>query len=74
MKTYTQADLLNDLRARCCKRSQLAVAIELDMSASFINDVLKGRRNMTTALATALGYEPQETFYIRAPRPAKGER
>ena len=68
MKTYTQADVMNDLRARCCKRSQLAVAIELDLSTSFINDVLKGRRAISNNLALILGYQPCELLYTRAPK------
>jgi plasmid maintenance system antidote protein VapI len=65
MKKYAQDDLMNDLRERCDERGQLAVAIELGLSASFINDVLKGRRALTTNLATNLGYTPMETLYTR---------
>ncbi len=66
MKTYTQAELLDDLRIRCHKRSQLAVAIELELSASFVNDVLKGRREMTINLARAMGYQPMQQLYTRS--------
>jgi plasmid maintenance system antidote protein VapI len=63
MKHYTQADLMNDLRARCCATTQKDVAVCLAMPPSFINDVLSGRRNMTDNLARAMGYEPVEKRY-----------
>ena len=45
--------------------SQKAVAKKLGFTPSFINDVLKGRREMTEALAAKLGFKRVVTFVPR---------
>lgn len=48
--------------------SQKAVAKKLGFTPSFINDVLQGRREMTEALASKLGYK-RVVSYVPKGRP-----
>lgn len=56
MNLCSEYDLREDLRARCERESQQAVAKKLGFSSAFICDVLAKRRSVTTALAHKMGY------------------
>jgi plasmid maintenance system antidote protein VapI len=57
-KRFTEKHLLDELGVQCKVHTQKNIAVRYGMPASFINDVLKGRRNITDNLARAMGYEP----------------
>jgi DNA-binding transcriptional regulator YdaS (Cro superfamily) len=48
--------------------SQKAAAKRLGFTPSFINDVLQGRREMTEALASKLGFKRVITFVPKGPK------
>jgi plasmid maintenance system antidote protein VapI len=50
------SEVIKELKRRVGKTSQKEVAAALRMSPQFINDVLKGRREMSENLARSLGY------------------
>jgi hypothetical protein len=56
MKTYTTAEVFADFKQRCQEQTQAKLADSFGFNRAFINDVLKGRRNVTVKLAEALGY------------------
>lgn len=67
IKQFKEEDLLKELRGFIAKPkgiTQSELARRLAFSPSFINDVLNGRRDMTEALANALGYT-RISYYIR---------
>lgn len=55
-ETFTEKYLVQTLRLRARKTSQVQVAKELGLSPAFICDVLKGRREVTERLARKMGY------------------
>ena len=65
MKLFTTDDVLAELRKRVAANGQKWVAVDLGLSSQFINDVLRGRREMSKSLAMALGYE-RKVYFERA--------
>lgn len=57
MRPLTEDEMRLKLRDLCDDESQKRVAKRFGVSPAFICDVLYGRRNVTEALATAMGYE-----------------
>ncbi len=58
-----RAAIVTKLRRRCNTPStQTAVADDLGISVSYLNDVLKGRREPGAKLLTALGLERHVTY------------
>jgi hypothetical protein len=56
-KTISDEELVQILWERVRKSSQKKVCAELQVGPAFMNDVLHGRRSITTRLAEALGYQ-----------------
>jgi plasmid maintenance system antidote protein VapI len=56
MRYYTDGEILKALRERIDAKSQKEVAVALGFSPQFLNDVLGNRRNLTSQLASALGF------------------
>jgi len=54
--------LIEELRARARKSSQKQVAAELKITPQFLSDVLAGRREITSRVANAMGYERKIVF------------
>lgn len=61
-REQTEADIRAELQLRCNRSTQRKVAKELGYSFQFINDVLMGRRGITSELAAQLGYERVTVF------------
>lgn len=55
-ETLTEKQVVEALKARTRQTSQRKVAAELRLSAAFVCDVLKGRREVTDRLARKMGY------------------
>lgn len=66
MKNYFECELRQILQKRCKKSTQLQVSIELKVSPSYLCDVLAARRDISPALATALGFT-KTTVFTRKP-------
>lgn len=56
-------DLVSVARAKIGRRKQAEWAKEIGVSAQYVNDFLRGRRDAGPALLRALGFEP--TPYYR---------
>lgn len=56
MQLYPESVVLEDLRERCRRSTQTAIAKELGFSIAFINDVLHERRKVTNELIHKMGY------------------
>lgn len=52
----SEYEVREDLRDRCRRLTQTAVAKQLGFSVAFINDVLHERRKITTDLLHKMGY------------------
>jgi len=68
MRYYTKGEVLKALRERMDGKrgtTQKAVAERLGFSAQFINDVLGGRRDVTDALASSLGFHKLPDRWVR---------
>ena len=68
MKKYSKGELLKILRERATPRAgqtQASVARKLGFSPQFINDVLAGKRDLTDALASSLGFHRSPAVYTR---------
>lgn len=57
--------LLRRLRKRVASSTQAKVATELGVSAPYLCDILKGRRELGPKVLLALGYH-REVRYLRA--------
>jgi len=55
-------DVVKELKRRVDTTSQKDVAIALGMTPQFINDVIKGRREVSENLARGLGYAKVVSF------------
>lgn len=71
MKNYTTSDLMILLRERCDLNTQKTTAEELGMPPQFINDVIRGRRDISTNLANALGFDKLPDAYRKKTGAAK---
>lgn len=65
-KIYSQAELLEELHALVAESSQTAVAAQLGLSVSMVNDLLRGRRDISERIAEAMGYSREIIFRKRA--------
>ena len=65
MASYSDGDLIEELKRRVKKSSQKQVSMDLGFSPQFVNDVLLGRRPMTAALALAMGYSKVPNVYMK---------
>lgn len=61
-RTYSQDELLNELRQRVAASSQRQVAQQLGISTSMMNDLMLGRRDVSDRIAKALGYQRAVVF------------
>ena len=58
-----QADLIAILRSECARAGgQLAWARRVGFSPQYVNDVLRGRRDVSEAMANALGFVREVRF------------
>lgn len=67
MRYFSNADLIELVRAECDGRSQKEWAAKNGLAASYVSDFLNGRRDAGPALLRALGFDPQP-FYRKASR------
>lgn len=65
-KTYSENDLLDELKKRAAERGQKALAADLMISKQMLNDVLYRRRNLTERVIKAMGYVREIVFRKRA--------
>jgi DNA-binding transcriptional regulator YdaS (Cro superfamily) len=56
VREITQDDLLTELRKRVSVTTQKAVADELGISPMYMNDLLRGRRDISERIAEKMGY------------------
>lgn len=61
-KPRTEDEMRLDLRRLCEADSMTGVAKRFGLSSAFICDVLHARRNVTSKLAGAMGYQRVVTF------------
>jgi len=61
-KTYSQEDLLTQLRKMVAESSQTSVAAQLGVTVQMVNDLVHGRRDISSRIATVLGYEREIIF------------
>lgn len=66
-------DVLMELARECKRTSQQATAKRLGFTPQFINDVLRGRREITDNLAAQMGYE-RVTRFVRQAQPVHQKR
>ena len=67
----TGTDIVRELAQECAAAgSQAAWARKRGISATHVNEVLNGRRDLTDSIANALGYS-RVTRYVRVRHPAK---
>jgi len=64
--TVTAFDLIEVLRSRARQSSQKKVAAELRVSQQFLSDLLRGRTEITTRVAAAMGYK-RTVVFVRMP-------
>lgn len=55
-KELTQDDVLEAIRKETAKSSLRKVAIDIEVSAAFLSDVLRGRRDVSDKVAEAFGF------------------
>lgn len=65
-KTYSQTDLLIQIRKMVGESSQTAVAAKLGITVQMVNDLVHGRRDISSRIAAVLGYEREIVFRKRA--------
>ena len=68
MRHYTKGEVLKALREKIDGRqgvTQKEIAANLGFSPQFINDVLSGRREVTNALASSLGFHKLPERWIK---------
>ena len=65
MKNYTESQVLDSLRGMVAKSTQRQTAVALGFTPQFVNDVLAGRRSVSAALASSLGFIKLPNSYIR---------
>lgn len=56
-KSLSEEELVGVLRKMVGQSSQKQVSADLKIARAFLNDVLHGRRAVTSRLANGLGYE-----------------
>lgn len=62
----THADAIARLRLRCAEvGSQAALAREIGVNRSFINNILHGRQDFTAPVLKAIGLEKQVVYQER---------
>ena len=65
-KTYSQEDLLTQLKKMVADSSQTSVAAQLGVTVQMVNDLVHGRRDISSRIAAVLGYEREIIFRKRA--------
>ena len=65
-KIYSQSDLLKELSAMVAESSQTATALHLGITVQMVNDLLRGRRDFSDRIATAMGYQREIIFRKKA--------
>ena len=56
-KTITHQDVLDGLRKRIGSSTLRKVAVELDISAAYLSDIMNGKRDISHKLSKALGLQ-----------------
>ena len=56
-KTFTQEDVVADIRKAVEATSVRQTAASIGVSAAYISDILNGNRGISDAIAEAFGYE-----------------
>lgn len=54
-KTYTPEEVLKSLAARIAKSSLRQTAVHYGVSAAYLSDVMRGKRDVSKKLSAALG-------------------
>lgn len=62
MQQFSYEHLLSDLKQRVSVTTQKAVAKSLKVTPQFLNDVLKGKREISKKLARSMGYNKRIVF------------
>jgi transcriptional regulator with XRE-family HTH domain len=57
MKTYSADDVVDIIRKRTKESSLRQTARDLGLSASYLSDILLGRRDVSETVAEAFGYK-----------------
>ena len=65
-KTYSQDDLLKELRAMVAESSQTSVAVKFGVTPQMVNDLVHGRRDISDRIAQLMGYEREIIFRRKA--------
>ncbi len=65
MASYSDKDLIEELKRRVRKSSQRKVSAAIGFSPQFVNDVLAGRRPLTAGMALAMGYSKVPNVYVK---------
>jgi len=61
-KTYSQDDLLEELRAMAAKSNQKTVAAKLGVTSQTLSDLLNDRMDISERIAQAMGYRREIVF------------
>lgn len=61
---FTVSDVLEELRKAVKSKTQKSVSVQLGFTPQFINDVVRGRREVSAELAKSLGYE-RKVYFVR---------
>ena len=65
-KIYSQSEVLQELREQVAESSQSEVARSLGLAVSMVNDLLRGRRDVSDRVAELLGFTREVIFRKRA--------
>lgn len=68
MKGKTSKELVDILVAECLRNGQKLTAMRLQISTSYLNDIINFKRTMSRQTAFKLGYKPKLMWIKREPK------